>query len=340
MAQTATETNIRHGDCVELLQAMEPGSARLIFADPPFNLNRGYDYTFNDNRPADEYLAWLHEWLSLVPDALTDDGSFWLAINEKWVAEAKIACVGLGLTLRNWIVWHYSFGQSTKAKFSKSNTHILYFTKHPTEFVFNDMATRIPSLRQIEYGDKRANPDGKVPDATWSEFPRVCGTFGEKQVWHDNQMPEALLLRIIRTVTEPGDLVLDPFSGTATTIVAAERLGRVGRGFEISESYALLGQQRVDAAVADPENTVAAKGKWGPFHVETAEWLLRETGTSSKRIIDRPEALECFTRLLNARCAAGAMRGPRNRPPEPYTVAEVEAALPSIDKKVTSRFVP
>lgn len=328
-ATDTTTTNIQHGDCVELLRAVEPGSARLIFADPPFNLNRGYDETFDDNRPADEYLAWLREWLSLVPDALADDGSLWLAISERWVAEAKVMCTELGLTLRNWIVWHYSFGQSARAKFARSNTHILYFTRHPKKFVFNDMATRIPSLRQIEYGDKRANPDGKVPDATWSEFPRVCGTFGAKQVWHDNQMPEPLLQRIIRTATEPGDLVLDPFSGTATTVVAAERLGRVGRGFEISEAYALLGQQRVDAAVADPENTIGAKGDWGPFHTESAEWLLRETGASAKRIIGRREALECFTRLLNARIAS-----------DKYTAADVEAALPSIEKRVTSRFVP
>lgn len=329
MTQTATTTNIRHGDCLKLLPTVQPGSVRLLFADPPFNLNRGYDDSFDDNRSSEEYLAWLREWISVVPSVLTDDGSFWLAISEKWVAEAKVICTDLGLTLRNWIIWHYSFGQATASKFAKSNTHILYFTRHPKEFIFNDMMTRIPSLRQIEYGDKRANPNGKVPDSTWNEFPRVCGTFGVKQSWHDNQMPEPLLQRIIRTVTESGDLVLDPFSGSATTIVAAERLGRAGWGFEISESYATLGQSRVDAAVADLENTVAAKGKWGPFHAETAEWLLRETGASSKRIIDRKDALECFTRLLNARCAAKT----------PYSVSEVEAALPGIEKRVTSRFV-
>ncbi len=329
MTQTATRTNIRHGDCLKLLSTVEYGSVRLLFADPPFNLNRDYDHHFDDNRSDEEYLVWTREWLSMVPNILTDDGSFWLAISEKWVAEAKVICTDMGLTLRNWLVWHYTFGQATAAKFAKSNTHILYFTKHPKEFIFNDMATRIPSLRQIEYGDKRANPNGKVPDATWSEFPRVCGTFGAKQVWHDNQMPEALMQRIIRTASEPGDLVLDPFSGSATTIVAAERLGRVGWGFEISESYTLLGQSRVDAAVADPENTIAAKGKWGPFHTETAEWLLRETGTSSKRIIDRKEALECFTRLLNARCAAK----------KPYSVAEVEANLPAIEKRITTRLL-
>ena len=329
MTQTATTTNIRHGDCLELLPSVVPGSVRLLFADPPFNLNRGYDKSFDDNKSDEEYLAWLTEWLSMVPSTLTDDGSFWLSISEKWVAEAKIMCTDMGLTLRNWIVWHYTFGQAAKAKFARSNTHILYFIRHPKEFIFNDMMVRVPSLRQIEYGDKRANPNGKVPDSTWSEFPRVCGTFGEKQAWHDNQMPEALLQRIIRTTTGPNDLVLDPFSGAATTAVAAERLGRIGWGFEISEKYATLGQERVDNAVADPENTAAAKGKWGAFHAETAEWLLRETGTSSKRIIDRPDALECFTRLLNARCAAKS----------PYTVGEVKNALPGIEKRVTSRFV-
>jgi site-specific DNA-methyltransferase (adenine-specific) len=307
---------------------VDSGSIRLLFADPPFNLNREYDDSFNDNRPAQEYLTWTKEWLSMVPSLLTDDGSFWLTINEKWVAEAKVMCTDLGLTLRSWIIWHYSFGQAMTTKFAKSNTHILWFTKHPKEFIFNDMLIRVPSLRQIEYGDKRANPNGKVPDSTWSEFSRVCGTFSEKQIWHDNQMPEPLMHRIVRASSKLGDIVLDPFSGSATTLVAAERLGRTGRGIEISENYALLGEQRVEAAISDPENTIKATGKWGAFHAETAEWLLRETGVSSKRIINRTEALKCFTRLLNARSGGN------------YSMDEVAAQLPSIEKKITSRFVP
>jgi len=323
----ALDCELHHGDCLELLPQVAPGTVRLAFADPPFNLGRKYDESFCDRRPDDEYLAWLREWLSMIPDTLTDDGSFWLAINEKWVAEAKIMCTDLGLHLRNWIVWHYSFGQAMSTKFAKSNTHILYFTRHPKEFVFNDMQVRVPSLRQIEYGDKRANPNGKVPDATWGEFSRVCGTFSEKQVWHDNQMPEPLMHRIVRASSNPGDLVMDPFSGAGTTLVAAERLGRRWLGMEISENYCILGRERVRAAGSDPENTVHATGKWGPFHTETAEWLLRETGVNASRITEREEALVCFTRLLNARCNGG------------YTSEDVAAALPAIEGGVTPRFM-
>jgi len=323
----ALEPGLHHGDCLELLPQVEPGSVRLAFADPPFNLGRKYDDSFCDKRSDEEYLAWTAEWLSMVPAALADDGSFWLAINEKWVAEAKIMCTDMGLHLRNWIVWHYSFGQAMSTKFAKSNTHILYFTRHPKEFVFNDMQVRVPSLRQIEYGDKRANPNGKVPDATWDEFSRVCGTFTEKQSWHDNQMPEPLMHRIVRVASNPGDLVMDPFGGAATTLVASERLGRRWLGFEVSENYCLLGQQRVEAAGSDPENTVRASGKWGPFHTETAEWLLRESHVSATRIIERQEALDCFTRLLNTRCGGR------------YTCKEVADALPTVERRITSRFI-
>ena len=318
---------LHHGDCLKLMPQVEPKSARLVFADPPFNLNRTYDDSFSDNRSREEYLSWMREWLSMVPPLLADDGSFWLAISESWVAEAKVMCEDMGLHLRNWIVWHYSFGQAMRSKFARSNTHILYLTRSQREFLFNDMQVRTPSLRQLEYGDKRAHPNGKVPDSTWDEFPRVCGTFSEKQIWHDNQMPEQLLHRVIRAASNPGDLVIDPFSGAATTLVAAERLGRRWLGMEISENYCLLGQQRVQAAGSDPENTIRATGKWGPFHSETAEWMLRETGATAQRIIDRPDALECFTRLLNAR-SGGA-----------YTVKDVAGALPTIERGIQSRFL-
>jgi len=315
----ALKYGIHHGDCVDLLPQVEPGSVRLAFADPPFNLGRGYDDNFDDRRPDGEYLAWLREWISLTVPTLADDGSFWLAINEKYAAEIKIACTDQGLHLRSWIIWHYTFGQNMRKQFAKSNTHILYFTKHARSFVFNDLQIRVPSSRQL-YGDRRAHPDGKVPDSTWGEFPRVCGTYAEKQAWHDNQMPEQLLHRIIRVASDAGDLVLDPFSGSATTSVAAARLGRRYLSFDLSDEYCTLGQQRIEEAIADPENTILATGKWGPFHSEAAKWLFRETGASARELLEKPNALACFTRLLNFRCGGAS-----------YTTEDIAGILPAIE---------
>ena len=77
------------------------------------------------------------------------------------------------------MIWHYTFGQNTKAKFARSHAHLFYLTRTRKDFTFNDMAVRIPSARQTTYADRRANPKGKIPDDVWS-FSRVCGTFNER----------------------------------------------------------------------------------------------------------------------------------------------------------------
>ncbi len=81
---------------------------------------------------------------------------------------------------------------------------------------------------------------------TWY-FPRVAGTFKERAGFHGCQMPEQLLGRIIRTCSNPGDVVLDPFSGSATTLAVAKKLGRHYLGFELSEDYVRYGSERLDS---------------------------------------------------------------------------------------------
>ena len=107
---------------------------------------------------------------------LKDDGTFWLAIGDEYAAELKIiATRELGLTCRSWVVWYYTFGVHCKSKFTRSHAHLFYFVKDPKRFTFNDMAVRVPSARQLVYGDKRANSAGRVPDDTWMMTPRRGG---------------------------------------------------------------------------------------------------------------------------------------------------------------------
>src|SRR5262249_37833739 len=110
-----------------------------------------------------------------------------------------------------------------------------------------------------------ANPDGRLPDDTWIlrpqdladcftpdedtwYFPRIAGTFKERAGFHGCQMPEQLLGRIIRTCSNENDVVLDPFAGSATTLVVAKKLGRRFLGFEISDEYIRRGSERLDGA--------------------------------------------------------------------------------------------
>ncbi|HEV3079694.1 MAG TPA: site-specific DNA-methyltransferase [Gemmataceae bacterium] len=254
------------GDCLEGFSKIKPGSVDLVFADPPFNI--GYDYDiYDDRKHADYYVAWCRKWGQEIQRILKPSGTFWLAIGDDFAAELKVAFADLGFRCRSWVVWYYTFGVHCTKKFSRSHTHLFHFVKDPKAFTFNGNAIKVPSARQLVYADSRAKEGGKVPDDTWFlrpqdlkesftpeedvwYFPRVCGTFKERAGWHGCQMPEQLLGRIIRVSSNPGDLVLDPFAGSGTTLVVAKKLARRWLGFELSKNYADQAQARL-AAIAE-----------------------------------------------------------------------------------------
>jgi DNA modification methylase len=261
---------VHQGDCLELLARLPDAGVHLAFADPPFNI--GYDYdTYDDRRPAADYLEWSRQWMGQVARVLRPDGTFWLAIGDEYAAELKVmATRELGFTCRSWVVWYYTFGVNCRSKFSRSHAHLFHLVKDPEAFTFNADSIRVPSARELVYGDKRAATAGRLPDDTWIlrpqdlpdgftpeentwYFPRVCGTFKERSGWHGCQMPEQLLGRIIRASSQPGDTVLDPFGGSGTTLAVAKKLGRRFLGFELSEAYAERIRQRLaSAAAGDP----------------------------------------------------------------------------------------
>jgi site-specific DNA-methyltransferase (adenine-specific) len=232
------------GDCIEVLGRVREPFADLIFADPPFNIGYKYD-KYNDKQKRENYIGWTKDWMSVCKNVLRPDGSFYIAIGDEYAANVKIIADELRLFMRNWIIWHYTFGQQTKNKFTRSHTHIFYFVNDKKNFTFNDYAVRVPSDRQLIYDDKRANTTGKMPDDVWDGCSRVCGTFKERTGWHPCQMPESLLKRIISASSNPGDCVLDPFSGSGTTAAAAYQLGRNYVGIEISPEYVKNANERL-----------------------------------------------------------------------------------------------
>lgn len=255
---------IHNIDCIQGLAQLPEGSVDLAFADPPFNI--GYDYDVYDDRlDYERYLDWSKQWMGAVVRALKPDGTFWLAIGDEYAAELKIIMQrDLKLTCRSWVVWYYTFGVNCKSKFTRSHAHLFHMVKDPKQFTFNQEEIRVPSARMLVYGDKRANPKGRLPDDTWIlrpqdvpesfqrdedtwYFPRVAGTFKERKGWHGCQMPEQLLARIIRACSSEGETVVDPFGGSGTTLTVAKKLNRQFVGFELSAEYAAQAQERVDA---------------------------------------------------------------------------------------------
>jgi site-specific DNA-methyltransferase (adenine-specific) len=249
-------------DCIKGMGKIETDTVNLVFADPPFNIGYSYDI-YHDKLDCKKYLDWSHQWFSEVWRVLLPDGTFWLAIGDEFAAELKvIATRDIGFICRSWVIWYYTFGVNCKRKFTRSHVHLFHFIKDKKNFTFNDNQIRIPSARQLIYNDKRANPNGRLPDDTWilrpqeinDEFTadkntwmisRVCGTFKEREGWHNCQMPEAILERIINVSSNPNDKVLDPFLGSGTTAVVAKKLNRQFAGFEISKKYFELCKKRL-----------------------------------------------------------------------------------------------
>ena len=245
MPETLPVGRIVQGDVLKVLPSWPKESVDLVFADPPFNIGYKYD-TYRDRLAPKEYLDWTEQWLDACLRVLKPAGSMWIALGDEYAAELRVMMRSRA-TLRNWVVWRYTFGQSCKGKFNRSHAHLFYFVKDPKRFTFNADAVRVPSDRQLKYNDARANPKGKLPDDVWT-FSRVCGTFKERVGWHPCQMPVRLLERIITACSNEGDVVLDPFAGSGTTLVAAARLNRRWLGVELSEQYVARAAQRVAEA--------------------------------------------------------------------------------------------
>jgi site-specific DNA-methyltransferase (adenine-specific) len=243
---------------------LEAGSVGLAFADPPFNIGYKYD-VYDDKRKAQEYLDWSREWIAGVHRVLKANGTFWLAIGDEFAAELKIlAQREVGFHCRSWVIWYYTFGVNCKYKFSRSHVHLFHLVKDRKNYTFNadSKALRVPSARQIVYADGRANQNGRLPDDTWIlrphdvpngfepiqdtwYYPRVNGTFKERAGFHGCQMPERVLARVIDACSNRDDLVLDPFSGSGTTLAVAKKLGRRYLGLELSEEYVARGLERL-----------------------------------------------------------------------------------------------
>jgi site-specific DNA-methyltransferase (adenine-specific) len=302
------------GDSIQLLNSAPEAWVDLVFADPPFNI--GYHYHgYQDKRDDADYLSFSREWMRAVHRCLKPSGAFVLAIGDEYVADlCVIARREIGFHMRNWIVWHYTFGQQTKKMFAKSHTHLLYFTKEKpnpglSNITFNADDVRVKSARQMVYADARANPKGRLPDDTWFLRPqeaqeaglfgpmqdtwfesRVCGTFTEREGWHGCQMPVAVLDRIIKACSNPGDLVLDPFNGSGTTVVSAAVLGRRYIGIDQSEAYVSFARKRLDHVLHQGVNGVPGTMAGSLFDTSRSSRVMTETDAFGRKRVPRTRA--------------------------------------------------
>ncbi len=234
------QNKIIQGDCLEVLPTLP--KAKMIFADPPDSLGLKYE-GFVDKWESDQsYRACFLDKAIYDVLATHSPDIFWLSLNIKHLFKVICFLNEFPNYKQRLFLWHFTFGQHNKHDCGIGYRPILRFIRnqankwpHEEVKIYPD-SIRVPSARQLKYKDKRANPAGRVPDDVW-EFSRICGTFKERRKWHPNQHPEALIERIIKFSTVPGDLVIDMFAGTGTVNRVCKRLDRQCIGIEISKFY-------------------------------------------------------------------------------------------------------
>lgn len=249
------DTRVYVGDCRDVLARLRSDDPReqvdLIFADPPFNWEVPYD-EWKDGMPRAEYERFTFDWLDGCIDVLAPHGALWVNIPDDTAAEIVVHLKRRGLTMINWCIWHFRFGQNRNSSFIMSKVHALYFAKDPANRIWNPNAVLEQSDRAAIYSDARtfakdSNQGLRVPMDVWygQYWGRIQGNNLERRPRHHNQIPEVYLERVIRSCSDEGSLVLDPFLGSGTTCTVARELNRRSIGIEFGKGNAASAFERI-----------------------------------------------------------------------------------------------
>lgn len=239
------------GDALEILSGIPDESVDLVFVDPPYNIGKNFAGRKDKWKTDDEYLAWCYQWIDLCIRKVKPDGSLYIMTSTQFMPYFDLY-VRNKLTVLSRIVWAYdSSGVQAKKHYGSMYEPVLYCVKDKNRYTFNadDILVEAKTGARRKLIDYRKTPPQpykteKVPGNVWS-FSRVRYRMDEYEN-HPTQKPVSLMERIIKASSNPGDLVLDPFSGTFTTCYVAQKLGRRFLGIEIQEEYFKIGLRRLE----------------------------------------------------------------------------------------------
>lgn len=276
------DSKICWGDALQVLSDEIPdASIDLVFADPPYNIGKDFNGRKDKWASDEEYHEWCYRWIDLCVRKLRPTGSLYLMAATQNMPHFDIY-LSKRLHVLSRIVWFYdSSGVQAKRYFGSLYEPILFCVQDNKQYKFNadDILIEARTGAERKLIDYRKPVPSvyntkKVPGNVW-EIPRVRYRMDEYEN-HPTQKPVALLERIILASSNPGDLVLDPFSGTFTTSFVAQKWGRQSIGIEIEEEYVKIGLRRL-----------------GILTHYKGEELRREPRTYEKPSLTQQRLLEC-----------------------------------------------
>ncbi|MFN7184799.1 MAG: DNA-methyltransferase [Alphaproteobacteria bacterium] len=256
-----------HGDCLEILESLPPESVDLVFADPPYNLsNDGFTCQggrmvsvnkgdWDKSKGFNLDVAFHHSWLWACRRVLKPNGALWVSGTYHSIYACGHALQFLGYHILNDICWFKpNASPNLSCRFFTASHETLIWAKKSkkAKHTFN-----YPAMKDGSFPEDKLKEAGKQMRTAWviPTTPQSEKVHGK----HPTQKPMALLERIILASTNAGDIVLDPFSGSGTTGVAAVKHGRKFVGIEKEKEFVMLSQKRLESAVAkvvvEPKHT-------------------------------------------------------------------------------------
>lgn len=258
-------------DAVALLRTLPDRSVDLVIADPPYAIAKA---KWDEFASMDEYLTWCDEWIAEVVRVLTPVGSAYICGFSEILADLKVRAAPRFAACR-WLVWYYRNKANLGRDWGRSHESILHLRRSrdtridvdAVRIPYNGHTVRYPTRvqavsSQYARGERRdswePHPLGAKPRDVF-EIPVLCNGMEEK-TQHETQKPEALIEKLMLASSEAGQLVLDPFLGSGTTAVVAERLGRRWIGCDADPRYVAMARQRLrDAATEEAAGAEAAE---------------------------------------------------------------------------------
>ena len=281
---------ITRGDCLKLFQDIPDNSVDITFADPPFNLKKKYNST-KDSLALQEYLNWCESWIGEMVRVTKPTGLILLHNIPKWLTFYSTFLNKIAY-FKHWISWDAPTSPMGKT-LQPAHYGILFYAKDLELTKFYEI--RYPHKRcrkcdylHKDYGGKKAgfHPFGPLVSDVWTDIHRI--KHNKYRDEHPCQLPVHLLDRIILMSTDEGDIVLDPFSGTGTTAIAAKRLGRKYIGFELDQEYAQISESKL----LQEEANSKIGNIWVSFYLDEIATVRDIDWAELSQYYDIPEPIE------------------------------------------------
>jgi adenine-specific DNA-methyltransferase len=241
-------------DCLEAMLKLPNEFIHLTVTSPPYNIGKVYETKL----PLETYLSWCETWISQVHRLTHPQGSFWLNLGylsvphrAKAIPIPYLLWNRIPFYLIQEIVWNYGAGVAGTKFFSPRNEKFLWYVKNSDKYTFNLNEVRDPNVKypnQKKNGKIKVNSQGKNPTDVW-QFPKVTSgknRASKERTSHPAQFPLAVIERIIKASSNPGEIILDPFLGSGTTALAALPLNRSIIGFELNTEYCQIAVERIE----------------------------------------------------------------------------------------------